>query len=200
VPDLPTRDRRERELKAAVLAVLEDFAARSPGAVDWIAMTDRLTQVVRGPLVKAYRDAAAAMVAGLDVEFDIDANAGRWVDGYAPALANEVAGSTRAQMAELADDAAAVAALFAMPRAEGIAITEVTRAVSAAELGVVSVAQAATGKRMIGIWQTERDARVCPVCRPLDQTRPEVWQRTAPSGPPAHPRCRCFLRYREAGS
>lgn len=43
------------------------------------------------------------------------------------------------------------------------------------------------------IWATERDARVCPICAPLDRTAENVWGRTQPNGPPAHPNCRCSL-------
>ena len=83
--------------------------------------------------------------------------------------------------------------LFGPDRAEGIAITESTNAISA---GGESAVRQSGGISPEDIWITERDARVCPICSPLDGTSRAVWSLKFPSGPPAHPRCRCYLRYK----
>lgn len=44
-------------------------------------------------------------------------------------------------------------------------------------------------------WVTEEDARVCPICAPLDGKKRAVWSAKFPQGPPAHPRCRCQIIY-----
>lgn len=44
-------------------------------------------------------------------------------------------------------------------------------------------------------WVTEYDGRVCPICAPLHGSPEEVWRKTIPQGPRAHPRCRCILIY-----
>lgn len=89
-------------------------------------------------------------------------------------------------------------------RAEVIAATETTAQISAGELAARRAIGAerggppgVTGHRdgLIARWVTERDARVCPICRPLDGVREEGWIDRFPSGPPAHPNCRCFLEY-----
>lgn len=54
------------------------------------------------------------------------------------------------------------------------------------------------GDGLVPIWTTARDDRVCPICGPLDGRRYEIWRETFPSGPPAHPNCRCGLIYVEA--
>lgn len=67
------------------------------------------------------------------------------------------------------------------------------------------------GYNLVTRWVTERDNRVCPVCRPLNGKVPDLWglvldNLVAPGGvrasaevvknggPPAHPNCRCYLR------
>lgn len=44
-------------------------------------------------------------------------------------------------------------------------------------------------------WQTEQDARVCPICSPLNKRKRDAWARKFPMGPPAHPNCRCYIVY-----
>lgn len=77
-------------------------------------------------------------------------------------------------------------------RATGLAVSETTSAASAggesiaAELGTASEEDT---------WFTARDQRVCPICAPLHSTRRSNWTRFFPSGPPAHPWCRCWIEY-----
>lgn len=52
--------------------------------------------------------------------------------------------------------------------------------------------------RIIRLWYTERDAKVCPICRPLHRQTREKWEPVSPGGPPAHFNCRCWLTYRIA--
>ena len=51
------------------------------------------------------------------------------------------------------------------------------------------------GVTLKAAWNTEKDSKVCPICKPLDGTTEATWGRVAPEGPPAHPRCRCALLY-----
>lgn len=55
--------------------------------------------------------------------------------------------------------------------------------------------------KLTAFWVTSVDDKVCPICKPLNNVREEPgntsnWTEKFPSGPPAHPRCRCFLRWR----
>ena len=66
------------------------------------------------------------------------------------------------------------------------------------------------GYNLVTRWITEKDGKVCPVCRPLHGKVPDLWglvldNLVAPGGvrasaevvknggPPAHPNCRCYL-------
>jgi hypothetical protein len=75
-------------------------------------------------------------------------------------------------------------------RAEMIAITETTRASVEGERAVVEQLERESGIKMIPIWQTNNDERVCPICGPKHGLPIEdgVY-------PPVHPRCRCWVTY-----
>jgi len=76
--------------------------------------------------------------------------------------------------------------------AEAISITEVTTAHGAGESGVIA-GLALLGVLTEEVWQTQEDERVCKICGPRhDKPRGVNW--TSP--PPAHPRCRCYRKYR----
>ena len=79
---------------------------------------------------------------------------------------------------------------FSPVRAEMIAITETTRAASQAEQAVAAEIERESGIKMIPIWNTENDERVCPICGPRDGK--EI---TDGQFPPIHVRCRCFVTY-----
>lgn len=93
--------------------------------------------------------------------------------------------------------------IFGDTRIETQAITEITQANSIGELSIVRdvddpeapVPQGdGTEKPTVFVtWKTERDASVCPVCRPLDGRPEPEWVDKFPDGPPAHPNCRCTL-------
>ncbi len=51
--------------------------------------------------------------------------------------------------------------------------------------------------RKVAVWNTERDAKVCPICSPLDKKREPDWVAKFPTGPPAHPNCRCHLTFED---
>lgn len=56
-------------------------------------------------------------------------------------------------------------------------------------------------RTLVAFWQTENDAKVCPICSPNHNKRekpgdPTNWTELFPSGPPAHPRCRCYLEWK----
>ena len=82
--------------------------------------------------------------------------------------------------------------VFGPTRDAGIGTTETTKASSSgAEWAIHATGREAEGDR----WRTERDASVCPVCRPLHGTPRSVWSREFEFGPPAHPNCRCDIVY-----
>ena len=75
-------------------------------------------------------------------------------------------------------------------RAEMIAVTETTRAAVEGERAMVAELEAIAGKRMVPIWKTMKDERVCPICGPRHNK--EV---VDGKFPPIHPRCRCGISW-----
>lgn len=83
--------------------------------------------------------------------------------------------------------------IFGKSRAENIAVTETTAATSAGgEAAIVRT----SGFSEEDTWFTEKDSKVCPICVPLHNSPRSLWASYFPEGPPAHPRCRCFLVYK----
>lgn len=85
--------------------------------------------------------------------------------------------------------------VFGPGRAEMIARTEVTRAAVEGER-IVADQLIEKGHKMEEIWHTRNDEIVCPICGPRNKkpSGPNTWNRD--QGPPAHPRCRCWVRFR----
>ena len=72
-------------------------------------------------------------------------------------------------------------------RAEGIAVTEITRAAAEGERSVVRELRK-EGVELVEVWQTNNDELVCPICGPRHGKKENTnWTRA--QGPPAHPRC-----------
>jgi hypothetical protein len=76
---------------------------------------------------------------------------------------------------------------FGAVRAEMIAVTEVTRASSAATNQHQEML-AEAGIEMRRVWETSHDDLVCGICGPLNGLPEEDWKLIFPPGPPAHPR------------
>lgn len=51
-------------------------------------------------------------------------------------------------------------------------------------------------KTLVAYWHTERDGKVCPICRPLHGLPEKDWRDKFPDGPKAHVACRCYLDWR----
>ena len=83
--------------------------------------------------------------------------------------------------------------LYSPVRAEMIARTEVTRAAVEGERMTVREL-ARYGVQMVEVWQTRNDEIVCPICGPKHgKKKGDGW--TENDGPPAHPRCRCWINH-----
>lgn len=93
-------------------------------------------------------------------------------------------GMTRGDLVKLLEPA------FGEPRANMIAVTEVTRIYSDATNAYQRLA-AEYGVEMRRVWFTLRDQLVCPICGPLHGLPEEDWPAQYRDGPPAHPHCRC---------
>jgi len=83
-------------------------------------------------------------------------------------------------------------------QAESVGTTETTAAGTAGEQQFKKQVQREFGVLIVPAWITARDERVCPICEPLDGTVEVEWGEKFRDGPPAHPRCRCYLKWEES--
>lgn len=80
--------------------------------------------------------------------------------------------------------------VYGESRAERIAVTETTTAISMGEdLG--AEAAKGVGYLSLAVWATAQDDRVCNTCGPLNGLPEAAWRADYPDGPPAHVHCRC---------
>lgn len=215
--DVPNRTQHESELAAALMVT---FVARGGANPDWPMLEAESREKLSAALIIIY----LLMLAGMEDEFEIDIEGDASVprrpdpdDTVAKALATAYAGerasrvvanmtmnmrreydqlraSLRGGQMTAEEFNARIEQLFSPARASTIAVTEITAAASAAEFRAAQISRA-QGKQLVALWETERDARVCPICAPLDHLPDVSWQGRFPGGPPAHPNCRCFLSF-----
>ena len=84
---------------------------------------------------------------------------------------------------------------FDTARAERIAVTEITRAYAESnQIAGDELAKEFDGVKVVKVWFTNNDDRVCPVCGPLNNKEVDIKDEFASgiSNPPAHPNCRCW--------
>lgn len=183
------------------LGIPPDFS-RVPQAY-WDKVGLDLRGVLSAEIVELYLDAAErldiATPGGVDWGM-INQNAVSWAREYSYSLVRGITDTTRRAISDAVSDfftlgqtradlEARLVRLFGPVRTEMIAITEVTRASVEGERAVARDL-ASQGVHMIPYWLTRNDELVCPICGPKhDQPI------TDDKYPPAHPRCRCDVRY-----
>jgi hypothetical protein len=129
-------------------------------------------------------------------------DAEQWADFYAPKLAKDMSETTKSQLRAIADRSPllpisglgignTISRVLDIRRAQLVARTEITNTISRAEQGVIDTFE--TDIDTEKIWYTKLDERVCPICRPR-HGKPQGTNWEIP--PPAHPRCRCEVKYR----
>ena len=187
-------DERRKELTVILLAVfLATFAQHAdemlPGAVD----DSTALEVNRQALLQAGAMAADSAASSISTARDIVTTSGE-------VLATGTAADVEAVLSRaLGPDRDAVTAATLTTQAQ-------TRGTNATRIPLERA-----GFNMITRWITERDDRVCPLCRPLHNKVPDLWglvlenalapggsraqdEVIANGGPPAHPNCRCYLK------
>lgn len=208
MPDLPTRAERERELAAGLL-ILWRRAVESPTPDELMRVRWAEPAEMRLTLGKVYVESAERLAAEKGIKVApgiIDKAAERWSTVYAERLAGELANTTNRMATDalggadqgLGTFADLMADGFSAARAEAIAATEVTRAITAGEVGLVGYLVATADIRMASLWHTAEDDRVCELCESLDGVGQEIYGMVSIDGPPAHPNCRCWLDWEEA--
>lgn len=165
----------------------------------WVAQQTAYAGVLQ-PILEAVVLAQAAQLLtdhkiGVDVSA-VNERAARWARDYSFDLVRGVTEKTRGALQEkiagfftdqrtLADLRDSIAPLFGPVRADLIAVTETTRASVEGEHTYQGELER-LGLKTRGIWLTNNDDLVCPICGP-NHGKPvsEV------GAPPAHPGCRC---------
>ena len=175
-------------------------------SIDWAKINGDLRAAIQPEISRIATEHAMRTAAEIGVEFDIaviNEAALAWANEYTMELVKGLTETTRAVVQRAIDAFIATPGMttgdltgllepaFGRIRAEMIGITEVTRAYSAAT-NVYKKLLAEAGLNSERIWNTSADEKVCPICGPLDGQPEREWADMFPSGPPAHPRCRCW--------
>ena len=200
MPDLADRNAREADLSAKIFAALGSLRASieaakaGRGLTDWGAFTSAVQSALSDSLSATFRAAASQLVEihgeGQTVD---DAATNNAADAFAATMAAKLAADVTANTQSIVntpnttmDD---LSPWLSKPRADTIAITETTRAISQGEDYAAAAIALLLARTVTWTWQTEEDSLVCPICAPLNgKENPGVDQ-------PAHPNCRCTKRY-----
>lgn len=78
---------------------------------------------------------------------------------------------------------------------ERTAVTEVSNTITDASDAAMDSQGLLTDE---DIWEIE-DGSACKICKSVNKKPRSIWQRLFEAGPPAHPRCRCRIRYKNEG-
>ena len=204
------RDEDEKLLLTLLLALLAAQMARVLQHPEWGLQDDLPADAVGGVVTaiaaqEAWRIWLAHTI--LPPPANLFSQVGAWARQYCGQLVKGVDAITRSQlsmfiqsyvtegwtMGELTE---AIGTIFGEARAMRIAVTEVTRAyVEAARISADEMA--ALGLPMTEIWETDNDELVCEICAPRQgKVLGDGWTRD--DGPPAHPNCRCRIRFEVA--
>jgi hypothetical protein len=170
-------------------------------------------------LSEIYMQQAETLLTGLPVGVDwaiINQRAAEWAKRHSYDLITGLTDNSRAvvqqaitnffeQQMTRGDLETLIGRAFGPVRAEMIAVTEVTRAATEAEIQI-GEELAKEGILMTAKWYTRNDEIVaeCPVCYPLNERpadgytglRTPYWNSPTTNDhitPPAHPRCRCSM-------
>ena len=192
MPNLPDRTERENALAAALILLFRSFRADvEKGAADWYGFASSMAATLRSSLAATYAAAANALATthtGAEPVGADDRGAG-YATTAAAILAADIANNTRAGLLLAVERGGDVSPLFSDARAESIAVTETTRAISEGEAFAAAVIASVTRSLVTWFWQSEEDDSVCAVCDGLNG------QEQPATEPPAHPMCRCEKRW-----
>ncbi len=172
MPDLDTRRQHEAAIIVLLMQDFEQYQGRELG--------NAVQRDLAPELASVFDEAANKLEPSVPMDR---------ISGRATAYASQWSGFVGVGISE------ALPEELTRERAEKIAATEVTRAITAGEAAAILLIAALTGQTFRPIWHTERDALVCPVCFPLHGTGMEIYGAVSSAGPPAHPNCRCWLDY-----
>ena len=200
MPDLPTRKKREEELAALLLLLFAGWGAEYAATGELSATAEEVGLVVAPALAGVHGEAASnlAEIQGFSLAAArVPQKSASWAGGHGKKLGPQILDTTRKGLAE----GESPENLFSSERAELIATTEVTRAITTGELLILWMLWDEQKRIFEAIWYTKPERSrtgPCPVCRPLHGTTSRVWRLISPAGPPGpQPGCVCILRNEE---
>lgn len=207
MPELLNRRRHEASVTgAAFLLLLKQRPRIAEGHFNQRDFIRDFRDSLTPRLQKIYESSFRALTKIYGVRHDAEELSKRFATDLSQKLAKEIAGNVAEDISAAAKRAAHeernraeilqdLAERFGKARAKSIGITETTRAATAGERDAVRIIRQQTGVVLTARWYTSRMANVCDICSPLHDTPQAIWRRRFPLGPPAHPRCNCFLDY-----
>lgn len=213
MPDYAERAEFEAAIAAPILAAFDQAKGQAEGAgVNWGTFESSIEAQAKKDLDMAF---VAVYLFMLD-DSTVSAGGMRFASSWSSEASKRIATDLTLKSRLRLDNGAAPGSVFSSQRAAGIAATETTRLVTAAETAARrEVASRKTdagdgreggegpldvGDGLAVFWFTERDGRVCEICEPLHRQPYEVWRLVFPDGPPGHPNCRCWVVYQAAES
>ncbi len=198
MPDLPNRLQREEEFASALMVAWRPYRDLDPREVPWNEVTAAQRRVIVPVLAGTYIDAADQVADELGIDADVSTAASGWATAYSVELSSAITIHSIAMAATAASLGAggSLGLAFGSARAEGVGVSETTRAITAGGRDIAGRYNILTGETITRIWWTEKDGLVCKICRPLHKKPDTEWAHLFPAGPPAHPRCRCWPEYR----
>lgn len=203
---MPDRDEEEYQLAAALLLLWIAFSRISKvGPTAFKLFREQFDIHITPVLKRLYGTARTELGRGFGanyVETESSSGSGATatrvpgMDHRIDAYANRLWGTfqNRLEKIEAKKSAGEPVEDFGQSDAELISITELSQLQSDAEMDAAEDVNRSVGSRLVAVWRTEPGA--CPICSPLNGTTRE-WKIKFPHGPPAHPRCRCWLDWRE---
>jgi len=190
MPNQPDRTKHEQALTAAVHGVFSWHRASWPN-ISWTDLQDDLAEALQPGLARVYAESRERAGERFDLpDAGIDQKAKAWAGRYGSALATAIVANTRSKGADADADV-----WLGGERAQRIGVTEVTRAITAGEVGIIALLLMLRPDYEGPWWETE-SRNPCPVCQSLDGEPRRVWAERFPEGPPGpHPGCFCALRW-----
>lgn len=206
------RDKQERSIASGLRGIFARQRKRLTAGESWAEFRREFAELMERKLKETYEQAAMLafllLIAGSPAESRYSDRQLKWKsDPYAKKradwLAKQIEDRAQEEMDRLKKERDAeeqpkpikpsdLDTIIGPDNAEAIAITETTTANTEGEVEAIKKAEKA-GATITVTWKTERDDKVCPICRPLDGQPEPVWRDKFGKGPPAHPRCRCEI-------
>lgn len=113
------------------------------------------------------------------------------IDGDVETLNGMTDAEAAAEIEQRIDDATSDKSI------ENVVVFNTTEVTSEAQRQAARDIMRAAEQEVSELWRVEKDEqglpddKVCPICKPLEGTGPETWEKDFPLGPPCHLHCRC---------